>query len=130
MKASLTLEAIGDNTITMLRLWSRVADAAMSGGGEKVFGKIPPACWVAEVRGPDSQYKWQRRFLRGKKDYTRANSVGSRGVYVCYILESGLVYEVKERVSWGRSRRYFCRVSEGGEVIEIPEDEVTQWLPH
>src|SRR5690606_16785198 len=37
--------------------------------------------WVAEIVGLSAKYGYERRFLRGKEDWTRANSPGSRGVY-------------------------------------------------
>jgi hypothetical protein len=128
MKAVLALDAIGDNVDRMFRDSCKAMNGMISGLGDAVIGKPPASYWVAEITGPDLQYKWKREFLRGKKDYSKANSVGSRGVFIYYTMESGHVYEVKERTSWKRGDRYFCRISDDGEIIRIDESEVTLCL--
>lgn len=73
--------------------------------------------WVARLTGPDSQYGYVREFIRpAQTDYMAANSVGSRGVALVYHLERG-VYEVAERISWSRWRRYFLVVDRGGREV-------------
>lgn len=84
--------------------------------------------WVAELTGRDARFGYARRFLRpALTDYSASNAIGSRGVVRHYHLREGAVYEVHERVSWGRSRRYACRV-EGGAVVEMTDAEVRAWL--
>jgi len=83
--------------------------------------------WVCEITGIDPQYKYKRVFVRGKKDYSSANSIGSRGIYRYFMLEENHVYEAFERTSWKSSRRYFCR-AEQGDVIKMSEEEVLEWL--
>lgn len=89
------------------------------------YGQLP---WVAEITGPDRRYGLARAFLRGQKDYTEANSVGSRGVYIHYILESGRVYEVARMANWKRQERYFFRLDESGDEIRMTAQEVLTCL--
>lgn len=84
--------------------------------------------WIARITGFDDRYGLARQFLSYQtKDYSRANSVGSRGIYAHYILAPGL-YEVSDRVSWKRTHRYFLQVSEDGSKSQISEDEVKRCL--
>lgn len=83
---------------------------------------------MAEITGTDHKYGFDREFLRGRKDYSKANSIGSRGVYLWYILESGRYYEVKERTSWSGSDRYFVKVTMGGDIERVSKSEVEHWL--
>lgn len=128
MKTTLCLEAIGDDQTHYMRLWRNVVDHVIPGLGSAVTGSIPQPCWVAEITGTDHKYKYKRKFLHGKKDYQKSNSKGSRGVYIWYILESGKHYEVKERVSWSRSKRYFIKVTDAGDIVWSTELEVESWL--
>lgn len=128
MKATLKLEVIGDNTHQHLKLWTSVINEALPGVGSALLGNCPPSCWVAEITGTDHKYGFDREFLRGRKDYSKANSIGSRGVYLWYILESGRYYEVKERTSWSGSDRYFVKVTMGGDIERVSKSEVEHWL--
>lgn len=107
------LEATGDDTNAMLR------DLGLS-----------PAypVWVAEIVGTDPRFGLARRFLPSRKDYAKANSVGSRGVYLHYALRRGRVYEVRSMPSWKGGRRWFLRVTEDGEKVEMTREEVLAWL--
>jgi hypothetical protein len=69
--------------------------------------------WVARITG--------ERIAPQLTDYSEANSVGSRGVYAYYTLDDG-VYEINDRVSWQRARRYFLRVQDG-QKTEITREE-------
>lgn len=82
--------------------------------------------WVAQITGLDARYGLARRFIRPLTDFSRANSVGSRGVYGYYILDDG-IYEVNRRLSWRNCRRYFVRAQDG-QVAEISREEVMQCL--
>jgi len=82
--------------------------------------------WVARITGIDERYGLAREFVRCHKDYSRANSTGSRGIYAYYILGDG-IYEVNQRESWKRTRRYFIRVVED-KITEISREEVLEWL--
>ena len=79
--------------------------------------------WCARLLGLDATYVYQREFLRPRRDYTEANSKGSRGIYLYFNLYEGEVYEVHELVSWSRDRRYFASAS-AGKVFELDEVEV------
>lgn len=133
MLAILRLEVIGDDTNQLVRELGKLTGDR---GGLK--GWTP---WVARITGTDHRYKLQREFVQGDKDYSNANSVGSRGVELVYWLEPG-VYEVYERTGWSSSRRYFVW-SAGGQIEEIDADmanayaqhldrkgAASQWTPH
>lgn len=91
-------------------------------GTGKIFKSIASS-WAAEITGQDSKYKYQRKFLRRKKDYSRSNPRKLSGIYAEYILESGKIYEIKNF-----KNRYFCAVSDDGDIIKIMESEVIEWL--
>lgn len=116
MKGVLKLEAIGDNTYQLAK------------GLSPIFGPGPKRnYWVAQIID-FTESNYVRDFIRPKKDYSKANSVGSRGVFLYYILESGKVYEVSEPLSWSRTQRFFCKVGLYGEIIKIDAEEVAQWI--
>ncbi len=119
MRASIGIEHIGAD----------MGIREMSPNIRRLLGKIAPVrAWVAQIVGIDPHYGYKRVFLRGKYDYTRANSVGSRGIFVFYMLESGHIYEVSDPISWKRINRYFCTVSQVGDIIQISKEEVNAWL--
>jgi len=124
MKAQMKIEAIGDDVDQMLRLWTNILNEGLPGLGDMTLGKPLHTYWVAQITGDDSKYKYARRFLRGKKDYTHANRKGSRGVFVYYLLESGYVYDVKK----SSKRRFFCIVDDQGDIVEVDKDFVDQWI--
>lgn len=96
--------------------------------GAKTLGMKYPKPWVAHIVGTDPQFGLSRRFLEPSTDYAHANSNASRGVYLWFILAGGNLYEVKERVSWGKSARYFCAVTERGDIQILEDDETKEWL--
>ena len=124
MKAYIEIEKIGADVSQIMRLYTNIANDAVPGLGTMTFGKDPFSKWVAKITGFDPKYKYAREFLRYKKDYTRANNKGSRGVYQCYLLESGFVYEVKGK----KGHRWFCEVDDEGNINEITGKEVDQWI--
>lgn len=128
MKAVLRLECIGDDARQYLRLGRMMANEACSGAGDAMVGDMPARWWVAKIAGRDQKYRYRREFLRGFKDYDRANSCGSRGVEMVYTLDQGCVYEVQSPQTWARNDRYFCRVDDGGEIQRITREEVDAWL--
>lgn len=91
-------------------------------GTGKIFKAIASS-WVAEIIGLDSKYKYRREFLRHKKDYSRSNPRKLSGIYAEFILESERIYEVKDF-----KNRYFCTVSDDGDIIKLNESEVQEWL--
>jgi hypothetical protein len=122
LKAILEIELIGDNIVQEMRMWTRLGNNLIPDIGSAVFGRCPPSGWVAEITGFDPQYKYARTFLKFKKDYSRANSKGSRGVYAEYILDEGKIYDVKNN-----KQRYFCKV-DNWQIVRIDETEVKEWL--
>lgn len=129
MKARLALEVFGENTRAK---FAAARQLFKQNNAERTFnraiGMPPRSCWVAEITGISPIYKYEREFLPRKLDYTNANSVGSRGVVAEYILESERIYEVKEQVSWSRTRRYFCAVSDEGDIVVVPEEYVQEYF--
>ncbi len=114
MKASLAIEAIGHDTVQQSKLWTAVfAEVGLRDLATVTFGS------------PDDVRRWgcwevndgKVRELHGKTDYSQANSKGSRGVRVHYILESGRRYLVRSPQSWKRTDTYVCHVDEEGEII-------------
>ena len=126
MKATLKIEAIGDNSYQMMRSYCSIANSASSGMGALLASPEPPY-WVAIVydKTPTGYLK---NLLPGKKDYVKSNSVGSRGVFIWYILLSGYVYEVSAPVSWKRTKHYFCTVTDDGDIVEISREDVDEWI--
>lgn len=128
MKAYLEIEIFGDNIRQEMKLYASITNMIVSGLGDSTFGKMPSSGWVAEIIGFDAKFKYTRQFLKSKKDYSRANSVGSRGIFQEYILESDKIYEVKKQISQKNNLRYFCKVDNEGNIITIQENEVIEWL--
>ena len=129
MKATLELEYIGadsaDGLNAMCRQFNRLGGA---GFGDKFIGRPSPGPWVAEITGKYPSGKLQRTFVRSNRDYSRANSKGSRGVYLWFILESDHLYEVHARTSWKSSHNYFCADTEAGDIRNLTDQESTEWL--
>lgn len=117
----LKIECIGDDFYQESRLWRSIANDALPGLGDQTFG-MKKLWWVAEITGLNPIYKFERKFLKYKKDYSQANSKGSRGVYAIYFLENGKVYDISTC-----RNRYFCRI-EDDEEIRMTEKEVSEWL--
>jgi len=124
MLAQFKMELIGSDSYSMFRAMKKIMENIMPGS----FGKIPTPYFVAKIIGFDKKYKFKRLFLRGKKDYSKSNNRGSRGIYAYFELESGKIYDVKEKVSWKRTLRYFIEVDNEGNIKKISEDEVKEWL--
>lgn len=103
---ALRLEAVGDNSTE--------------------FG-MPQRNWVGQIIGLSANGRWARAYLNGARDYSHANSVGSRGIMVTYLLDPGLIYQVAEPRTWKRTDRWFCRVVEQ-EIVKMSEDEVRACL--
>jgi hypothetical protein len=122
MKATLKLEAIGDNFCAQLRGYKNLCNAF--GYGELMDGISFRHPWVAKIIGLYASGKFQREFLGGNKDYSESNSKGSRGIFFWYTLESGNYYDVYELVSWKNDDRYYCKVDEKGDVIIVDEKEI------
>lgn len=109
MKAVIRLEHIGDDVRAYQKHGKRRNDLyehkLLRGEGAE---RLRP--WVAQLQSYNQRTgDFDRKFLHGVKDYSRANSVGSRGVFEYIVLNTGY-YEVNERVSWKKTDRYFIRV--------------------
>lgn len=135
MKHAYKIEAIRDDFFTAMRRGSAVIDQALRCHGRidlirDVFtlGGAKRLPWIAEVVGLDARYGFSRRFIGGQKDYTESNSVGSRGVYIHYILESGKIYEVAKMTSWKKQERYFFRLDDDGTEQQLTAVEVRSCL--
>jgi hypothetical protein len=121
----LKLEAIGDNVRAQLKsLCAHLDSLAPGAGGSSLKGLSP---WVARIHGQDPQFGFTREFIRGQKDYSAANSIGSRDVWLFWFLEPG-VYEIYARESWNSSRRYFLHINAKGEAREITKKELLELL--
>jgi hypothetical protein len=83
--------------------------------------------WIAEIKGFSKKYLFDREFLDKNKDYTDANSVGTRGIKCWYMLETGCVYEVQRQISWKKSEKYFCCVNADGEIIRLTREDVIKY---
>lgn len=130
MKAQITLESIGHSAYQEMCGMARFIDkAGYRGAGRDVVGYVPSPCHVAEIVGFDRKFGYARRFVKGFTDYSKANSKGSRGVYRTYFIESGNVYEVKEKTSWSKSETYYCYVDHNdGDIYRMSKDDVDNYL--
>lgn len=135
MKHAYKIEAIRDDFFTAMRRSSAVIDQAMRLRGRidlirDVFtlGETKRLPWIAEIVGIDARYGFSRRFISGQKDYTESNGVGSRGVYIHYILDGGRIYEVAKMASWKKQERYFFRLDDYGNEQQLTAMEVRSCL--
>ena len=122
--AVLKLEIIGDNYFAYCKFAQRPNPRYERNVHQMTKKGMRP--WVARITGTDPRFGLAREFLQGQKDYSQANSVGSRGVCLYFPLKDG-IYEVNERITWKKARRYFIRV-EDAQTIEISREEVEKWL--
>jgi len=127
MKAIVSIELFNDDVIHEDRQLKNFYNCMVPTLGNKVFGTIPSSGWVAEIIGFDPKYKYARTFLKFKKDYSQANSKGSRGIFAEYILDENKIYEIKQQVTWKRSERYFCKVQDW-KIVKITEQEVVDFF--
>ena len=124
MRAVLKLEQIGDDYFHAKRHNSWSFDKQLRYMSR--LGVDKSSSWAARIIGVDSDDNLKREFLKGQRDYTEANSVGSRGIFTYYPLPDG-IYEVNDRYHWCKVRRYFCRVIDA-KIIEISKEEVMECL--
>lgn len=124
MRAVLRLELIGDDYFYAKRHNTWSFDKILR--YMRRLGSDKSPSWTARITGIDDKSQPVREYLQGQRDYSEANSTGSRGIFVYYALPPG-IYEVSDRYHWRKVRHYFCRV-EGTEIIEISKDEVIECL--
>jgi len=125
MRAILKLEAIGDDIHAYKKLIRRGDIEPDNIRRIPAVKQMRSKAWVARITGLDREFRFQREFLRGQRDYSGANAIGSRGVYIYYALTDG-VYEVNAPLSWTRTDRYFMRV-EGTQMTRMTLEEVMIW---
>ena len=73
---------------------------------------------IAEIIGPDDQYLLARKFLSCDLTYVPEYE---NAPYPGYTLEPGKLYEVREQYKRDKIKRYFCRISDSGEVVHIDD---------
>ena len=129
MRAILKIELIGDDTRWGVHhIYSQVIKQVGRTVANALFGsERPPYPWVAKITGTDKRYGFARVFMQGNRDYSRANSIGSRGVYVYYPLEPG-IYEVNQQLTWHRWQRYFLVVDKDANKQKVTKDVVINLL--
>lgn len=129
MRAVLRLEVIGDNYLQYKKLVDQ-GKAPQPYLKQYIkllrYGRKHFRPWVARLTGLDEKYGFRREFVHSSRDYSHANSIGSRGIFEYWALPPG-IYEVNECLKLGHARRYFVRV-EGTEIIEIGKEEVLECL--
>lgn len=123
MRANLRLEAIGWNYDRDMWEQCKLLEA---------FGfkqDLPPRSlpWVAKISR--NEYGGiQRTYLPSKRDYSGANSKGSRGVMENFILEENELYQAKYRSSWRCVETRFVAVTPNGGIYWMEDDEAEEWL--
>lgn len=131
MKAVLRLEFIGAATWDRLRQFDRFTRFA----GYNVnpqdwetaaeYLDLPgPRVLAYRVTGEDAGTVAP---IHGHRDYSGANSKGTRGVMVVYTLEEGVIYWIKEPTSWRSASRYFAIVDSSGAVLKMTKEEALSW---
>jgi hypothetical protein len=81
---------------------------------------------VEEIVGLNDEGMIKRR-LKGQLDYSKANSVGSRGVFEYFFLQEGAMYHVSAPQTWKRTDQYFCRI-ESGKIMRMGIEEAFECL--
>lgn len=122
MKATLALEYLGEGYEARQRFMTGIIREAIGPGPARLFGGLPSRRpWVAEIN-PGG-----RQFLRPNWQRKRANSAHTRGVELWFILESGRLYEACHHVAWRSKERFFCTVSDAGEIVRLAPEDARQW---
>ncbi len=112
MYAALALEWIGWDT-----------DRELQQLGERSLRRPQVLRWYrSRVRPP------QRAPVKGRIDYTDANSKGSRKVMVHYLLPSDACYEITCFTSWRRRQHYWLLVRDDAVLHYVTEKEARAWL--
>lgn len=106
--AALALEWIGHDTAMAL----------------KQFGERTEGPYVARIAGLTAR-NFRREFVRGRIDYAHANSIGSRGVMLHYLLAPG-IYETREHRSWSRTETYYIMIDAIGAKEYVSRDEARE----
>lgn len=130
MKASLHLEYIGEVNDAKSRLYFGIIQEALgSSVAAELTGKLPSRKpWVAKIAGTDLKFCYTREFIRGKIQRLKSNGTGSRGIEIWFLLESGFIYQARHFTSWKSEEKFFCKVTEDGDIERISKEEVDEWL--
>lgn len=130
----LRIECVDDDAVAVNKVLAKVSRQERSSYLDRLpmrrrlhlqmAGKTGP--WVAEITAVGKTGVLERRFVKGLKDYTHANSVGSRGVYMQFILTPG-IYEIFDHPKRGQTRHRFARLADG-KIREITRAEALTWL--
>jgi len=123
MIAIFKMEAIGDNFFAYRWYHRRINPAYERQVWQMTKPELEP--WVDRIVGINGGALTRER-VKGVRDYTRATGVGARGIYIWYHLRPG-IYEINERVSWRKARRYFVEAA-NGMLTELTRDEVIKCL--
>jgi hypothetical protein len=99
-------------------------DPTMRGWAKFGLDVSPDRAWIAQLVGIDGRGGYTRAFLRAPRDYSRANSRGTRGVYRCFTLEEGLIYEINQPVNWKSNDRRIVHIMQGAEHAMTERDLV------
>lgn len=89
--------------------------------GEQIGGNKP---WVAKITGLDPKWGLKREFVPGVKDYSGANSVGSRGIERAWVITEPGIYEYNLPRSWKNTDRDFFEILADGTETCIDKTEI------
>lgn len=88
-------------------------------------GKRRP--WVAEIRGHDEKYEYERRFLRPNRDWSGSGKKGRGPVLLWYTLKDGRIYEAHRHIKGAKTERVFL-ATRNGAVTEIKKNDIENEL--
>lgn len=129
MRGHLELEFINASNYDMLRQFDRSFPKFGYGVGKDKPShpfQYPGPCVLRLYKDCDGVIQWEQ--IWGKRDYSRANSKGTRFVYVHYILKENELYWVKAPQSWSSVSYYYAAVTPSGDVKRITDEEAKEWL--
>lgn len=124
---ALKLESIGDAQRHKYWLWTKgkVKMSKTALRGARSLMKRRP--FVKKVIGIAANGNMVRTDVRGFKDYTRVESgCGQRGVFYCYALNQGNLYEIQEQTSQKKCRRYWA-IPNNGELFEVTHQQACEY---
>lgn len=69
-----------------------------------------------------------RPVKKPRADYARANSKGTRGVWLYWTLECGPLYQARYRTTWTDWHTRILTVAPDGRILDVTEEEARAWL--